>query len=81
MSTGLSSDQDYLEERTNSDYEMENELDQSYKVQRLFDDYVKELMVEVPYIVQGCIKAHHKSVAVARASAYNDYNTYMRNSD
>ena len=82
-STGLSSDQDYLEEReerTNSDYEMENELDQSYKVYKLFDDFVKELMVEVPDIVQSCIKANHKSQAVARASGFNDYNSYMRNS-
>ena len=60
---------------------MENELDQSYKVYRLFDDYVKELMEEVPDIVQSCIKANHKSQAVARASGFNDYNSYMRNSD
>ena len=38
-------------------------------------------MVEVPGIVQNCIKSHHKSQAVGRASGFNDYNSYMRNSD
>ena len=78
QSTGLPSDADFTESRPMSYNETENELDQSFKVQRLFDEYVKELLVEVPTIVTKCIKSDHRSAMLTDGKKFSDWKEGMR---